>query len=195
MSCGPSWPRQSQRTVVRTMATTDRDANSTRLVAYCRANLPPQEDWEPFIGYPDSLALAVTDAIWSMGARYAITRGVIQRYAAYRRSLGGNPEHDGLRELVQVYEQLGGSDQFIDAIGTRNRVSTARGASRKGEVVLEAAHRLLRGECTIRSVIGLWVDKVLFRSEWSSRENAEAGSSTVPCVDLLQLATGSSRSG
>ncbi|MGH8981431.1 MAG: hypothetical protein ACRDWE_10505, partial [Acidimicrobiales bacterium] len=125
------------------MATIDRDANSTRLVAYCRANLPPQEDWEPFTGYPNSLALAVTDAIWSMWARYAITRGVIQRYAVYRRSLGGNPAHDGLRELVQVYEQLGGSDQFIDEIGTRNRVSTARGASRKGEVVLEAAHRLL----------------------------------------------------
>jgi len=100
-------------------------------------------EWDPFVGYPDSLALAVIDSIWSMISRYAITRGVIERYTRHRGSRRADAHRDGLRELLEVYQELDGADGFIDAIGTRNRVSTQRDAVRKGAAVFEAAQSLV----------------------------------------------------
>lgn len=117
------------------------DPDLARVVRACEERLKPSAEWEPFEGYPGSLALCVLDAIWSVNARYPITRGVIQRYRNQRR-WRGNPDRDGLPELLAVCETLGGVDSFIDTIGTRNRVSTQPGAIRKGEAVFRAATEL-----------------------------------------------------
>lgn len=92
---------------------------------------------------PNSLALAVIDAIWSVGTRYAITTGVISRYTSYRQRMGGDATHDGLTDLLGLYDRLGGIDGFIDEVGTRNRVSTQPGATLKGAAVHQAATALL----------------------------------------------------
>jgi hypothetical protein len=120
------------------------EADVDRLVAACGALLRPPVEWAPFIGYPDSLALAVIDAIWAMIARYRITKGVITRYVGYRKLHGADATKDGLGHLLRVYESLGGVDGFVERIGTRNRVSTQPGAARKGEAVLLAAEALTR---------------------------------------------------
>ena len=70
-----------------------------QVVRACEERLNPPGDWKPFPGYPDSLALCVLDAIWSMSSRYPITRGVIGRYRD-RRRWQGNPDEDGLPELL-----------------------------------------------------------------------------------------------
>jgi len=110
-----------------------------RVVRHCTDNLRPSAEWVPFIGYPDGLALAVIDAIWAMIARYPITRGVIRRYSQHRTMEGADPSRDGLSDLLDFYERIGGVDEFIDLIGTRNRVSTQPDAVRKGEAVHQAA--------------------------------------------------------
>jgi hypothetical protein len=117
------------------------DPNVARVARACKERLNPPVDWKPFPGYPDSLALCVLDAIWSMNARYSITRGVIRRYRD-RRRWQGNPDEDGLPELLFLYAGLGGVDSFIDEVGTRNRVSTQPDAMRKGEAVFRAATAL-----------------------------------------------------
>ena len=118
----------------------DQDARSDvdKMVQACTERLGPPSDWKPFPGYPNSLALSVLDAIWSINARYVITRGVIERYVV-RRRWQGDPEEDGLPELLAFYEAMGGVDHFIDEVGTRNRVSTQPGAVRKGDAVHRAA--------------------------------------------------------
>ncbi|HWF15835.1 MAG TPA: hypothetical protein VG244_06605, partial [Acidimicrobiales bacterium] len=116
-------------------------ADVEKMIRACDERLPPPAEWAPFSGYPEGLALSVLDAIWSINARYVITRGVIERYRA-RRRWQGNPESDGLPELLALYEAVGGVFAFIDEIGTRNRVSTQPGAARKGEAVLLAASAL-----------------------------------------------------
>ncbi len=113
-----------------------------RIVRACEEKLNSSDQWAAFRGYPDSLALSVLDFIWSINARYAITRGVVERYRA-RRSWHGNPAEDALSDLLSFYETMGGVNSFIDEIGTRNRVSTQPGAVRKGEAVFEAATSLL----------------------------------------------------
>lgn len=117
------------------------DTDVARVAHACEERLNPSADWKPFPGYPDSLALCVLDAIWSMNARYAITRGVIGRYRNQRR-WQANPDEDGLPELLALYARLGGVDSFIDDVGTRNRVSTQPDAVRKGEAVFHAATAL-----------------------------------------------------
>lgn len=109
-----------------------------KMVSACRERLAPSADWKPFTGYPDGLALSVVDAIWSINARYVIAKGVVERYRAQRR-WQGNPEEDGLPELLAFYEAVGGIDGFIDEVGTRNRVSTQPDAIRKGDAVHRAA--------------------------------------------------------
>lgn len=117
------------------------DADIALLVRACEDRLSPVDEWKPFKGYPDSLALCVLDSLWSINVRYPVTRGVIGRYRNERR-WQDNPDHDGLPELLSVYERLGGVDAFIDRVGTRNRVSTQPGAMRKGEAVFVAATAL-----------------------------------------------------
>lgn len=114
------------------------DADVAALVRACEEHLNPPDQWKPFEGYPGSLALCVLDAIWSINVRYPVTKGVICRYRDERR-WQGNPDEDGLPELVEVYERLGGVDAFIERVGTRNRVSAQSGAMRKGEAVFLAA--------------------------------------------------------
>lgn len=114
------------------------DADLAALVRACTERLNPSSQWKPFEGYPGSLALCVLDAIWSINVRYPVTRGVIGRYRNQRR-WQGNPDEDGLPELLAVYERLGGVDAFIEQVGTRNRVSTQKDAMRKGEAVFLAA--------------------------------------------------------
>jgi hypothetical protein len=114
------------------------DSSIALVVRACAELLNPATEWKPFAGYPGSLALCVLDAIWSVNARYPIVRGVIQRYRNQRR-FQGNPDEDGLPELLAVYDAVGGVGSFIDQVGTRNRVSTHPGAMYKGEAVFRAA--------------------------------------------------------
>ena len=117
------------------------DSDASKVVRACGERLNSSAEWTPFKGYPGSLALCVLDAIWSVSTRYPITRGVIQRYRGQRR-WQGNPDEDGLPELLVFYGAVGGVDSFIDTVGTRNRVSTQPDAMRKGEAVFLAATAL-----------------------------------------------------
>ena len=114
-----------------------------RLVTACTEHLRPQSEWTAIAGYPDSLALAVIDSIWSIGTRYPVTRGVIGRYRSARGRVGADASKDSLTDLLGLYQRLGGIDEFIDEIGTRNRVSTQPDAPRKGEAVHRAANLLV----------------------------------------------------
>ena len=118
-------------------------ADLEKLIGACAARLRPPSQWTAFSGYPQSLALAVIDAIWSTGTRYPITRGVIGRYRRRREWEGGDATQDSLTDLLSLYELLGGVDQFIDQIGTRNRISTQPNAIRKGDAVHQAATLLV----------------------------------------------------
>src|SRR5579863_9376556 len=99
---------------------TPNDSDVAALVGAIGQRLNPTDKWQPFAGYPRSLALCVLDAIWSTNVRYRVTRGVIGRYRDTRR-WQGNPDEDGLPELLDVYQRLGGVDAFIERVGTRNR--------------------------------------------------------------------------
>lgn len=104
------------------------------LIQACLEKLLPTPEWKVPKGYPDSLALCIIDAIWSNNNRYPIVHGVIERYRSRRRRWS-NADKDGVPELLQFYETVGGVAAFIDQVGTRNRLSNQLDSPQKGEAV------------------------------------------------------------
>ncbi|MEV7595663.1 hypothetical protein AB0O42_35930, partial [Streptomyces sp. NPDC089922] len=125
-------------------ATPALDPALDKVLTACKEKLPPPTAWAAFPGYPDSLALAVLDAIWSVGIRYTTTQGVVSRYTTHRRLVGGDAAHDTLTDLLALYDRLGGTNSFATTVGTSNRVSTQPGATLKSEAVHQAATTLHR---------------------------------------------------
>jgi hypothetical protein len=92
-------------------------------------------------GYRDSLALCVVDSVQSTGVKYSSVVNVVDAYRAYRRAQGGDPNADGVPELLATFEELGGPEGWAEKIGNRNRTST-RGGVLKSEAIRDAARVL-----------------------------------------------------
>ena len=50
------------------MTKTSEASEVEKVIGACEARLAAPEEWKPFPGYPDSLALSVLDSIWSINA-------------------------------------------------------------------------------------------------------------------------------
>lgn len=92
-------------------------------------------------GYRDSLALCVIDSVQSTGVTYSSVVNVVDAYRAYRRSQSGEPDTDGVAELLATFDELGGPDGWAAKIGNRNRTSS-RGGVLKAEAIRDAAAAL-----------------------------------------------------
>lgn len=89
-------------------------------------------------GYRDGLALCVIDSVQSTGVTYSSVENVIARYRAYRRGQGGDPNRDGVAELLATFDELYGPEEWAKNIGNRNRTST-RGGVLKAQAIRNAA--------------------------------------------------------
>ncbi|MBS9533661.1 hypothetical protein KIH27_08695 [Mycobacterium sp. M1] len=92
-------------------------------------------------GYREGLALCITDSVQSTGVTYSSVEKVVNRYRAYRRDRGGDPNSDGVPELLATFDVLGGPDGWVEQIGNRNRTSTRNGVL-KAEAIRDAAQAL-----------------------------------------------------
>lgn len=95
-------------------------------------------------GYRDGLALCVVDSVQSTGVTYSSVENVVARYRDYRREQGGDPNRDGVAELLATFEELDGPAVWAEKIGNSNGTST-RGGVLKSEAIRDAA-RALDGE-------------------------------------------------
>lgn len=103
-------------------------------------------------GYRDSLALCVIDSVQSAGVTYSSVENVVARYRAYRREQSGDPNADGVAELLGTFDELDGPDGWAKKIGNSNRTST-RGGVLKSEAIRDAARVL--GAAGIRDTAAL----------------------------------------
>lgn len=92
-------------------------------------------------GYRDGLALCVIDSVQSTGVTYSSVENVVARYRAYRRAQGGDPNRDGVAELLATFDELDGPDGWAKTIGNSNRTSTRSGVL-KSEAIRDAARVL-----------------------------------------------------
>ena len=89
-------------------------------------------------GYRDGLALCVIDSVQSTGVRYSSVEKVVARYRSYRREQGGDPNRDGVLELMTTFDELDGPQGWARKIGNNNRTSTRSGVL-KSQVIRDAA--------------------------------------------------------
>lgn len=93
-------------------------------------------------GYPGSLALCIVDSVQSTGVRYLSVKKVVSRYRAYRRDRKGDPDTDGIPELLATFEDLGGPAGWAEDIGNGHRTSTRTGAPLKAVAIEQVAQVL-----------------------------------------------------
>lgn len=120
-------------------------------------------------GYPDGLALCLVDSVQSTGVTYTSVGNVLDRYREYRRNLGGRPEVDGAKELLESFSDLGGSTGWARKIGNDNKTSTKAGAPLKAEAIRLGADLLNREGITDTAKLRAAVDSPKLekvKSEW-----------------------------
>ncbi|MCZ4537922.1 hypothetical protein QBL07_000280 (plasmid) [Gordonia rubripertincta] len=92
-------------------------------------------------GYRDGLALCLIDSIQSTGVTYSSVENVVSRYRSYRREQSGDPNRDGVPDLLATFDELDGPHGWAQKIGNNNRTSTSGGVL-KSQAIRDAAHVL-----------------------------------------------------
>ncbi|WP_024476660.1 hypothetical protein [Arthrobacter sp. CAL618] len=109
------------------------------LIEVCRTEFGDEARWFEPEGYRDGLALCVIDSIFSTGSHYRSVINVVNRYWDHRKTQGGDPRSDGVKELENSFVEAGGSEPWADLVGNRKPAHTGNGALLKAEVVRRAA--------------------------------------------------------
>lgn len=121
----------------------------------------------------ENLALAVIDAVWSIGVRAGGVANVIARHRAL-------VDTSTPAELAAFIAGLGGPEAYADAVANRQRTSTTNGILKAEAVFLEAT---ILAEEGVTDVSGL-TDAV--RTRWITVPGQKSGTSW----DALLLVTG-----
>lgn len=111
-----------------------------RLIDACLRDLGPSDRWFVPDGYPNSLALCVIDAIFSINFTYQGVLNVLTRYRRLRAERGGDADQDSIEDLLRTFDGVD-PDEWADLIENRTRTSTRSGIL-KADAVLRQAHVL-----------------------------------------------------
>ena len=86
-------------------------------------------------GYPDSLA-ALHRRLCSVDwCEYGSVGHVVDRYRAFRRERGAEPETDAAADLLSTFDELGGDQAWADTIGNQNKTSSHHRAPLKAVAI------------------------------------------------------------
>lgn len=156
-----------------------RDSTDHHPHGLCSPDTAAAARWPIPVGYPDSLALCVIDAIQSVGVRYRSVVHVVTRYKEYRADAGGDALRDGIDELLATSEELGGPEGWAERIGNQNRTSTAPGAPLKATAILAAARELdtadVRTTTALRALVKDLDDLAQVKNRWLSVPGQRSG--------------------
>lgn len=139
----------------------DRDQLAT-FQDFVAENLSPVEA----APHQPSLALCVVEVIQAPGGLPSVTASVLERYAAFRAAQAGNAEKDGAKELLASFDTLG-VEEWMERIGTRNRMPPRPGAPYKAETIQNAAKALLEHRVDSTKDLVRLKDKAALRFAWT----------------------------
>ncbi|MDR3659272.1 MAG: heme peroxidase [Mycobacterium sp.] len=162
-----------------------------QLRAACERDLGYPSDWPEPVGYPNSLALCIIDAIYVTGACHLTVEKVVERYRDYRAAQGGDADADGAPELLATVRELGGPEQWAEEIGNRRPTSTAKNAPLRSVALVEAAAALVdRGIRTTGELRAVAADDEVYsqaRAAWCAVPGQRSGFTWSYLVTLAHL--------
>lgn len=149
----------------------DEAAQVKAVIAHVRTHLGDLSLIQPPRGY-DSIALALLDAIWSIGVRYTAVENVLEAYRGWVRERGGNPEERTIKQMLIDLRDIGGPESFAE-LTNRQRTSTRNGIL-KADAVGRAAEVL--GEFRINVSADLHhTDLVTVKGRWLAIPGQRSG--------------------
>jgi hypothetical protein len=110
--------------------------------------LGPPDTWDEPPPPVTGLAVAIIDAVWSIGVKYASVENVLARYREARSGQGANADEDTAADFIDFVEQLGGPDAFAEQVNNRQRTSSKSGIL-KAEAVLREARMLAEEQIVV----------------------------------------------
>lgn len=135
--------------------------------------------WPTAIGYPNSLALCIIDAVYVTGARHQGVEKIIERYRRFRGGQGGDAATDGAVELLASVRDAGGPQQWASDIGNRRPTSTSKKAPLRSVAMVMLAEKLLAlGIGTTEQLRAATVDDVranLAQATWCAVPGQRSG--------------------
>jgi hypothetical protein len=116
-----------------------------QVVMHARMTLGPAVDRARPEGHPDALALCVLHALWAVDgpAGNAAAADVLTLYRELREEDWGEPDTDGVPELMNQFEILGGAARFADALRKRYPDSSVRAGVLNTNACAEACELLV----------------------------------------------------
>jgi hypothetical protein len=99
-----------------------------QLVAHARAALGSPAHWTRPAGHPDALALCMLHALWAADGPEPgqAVADVLALYRELREEDWGEPDTDGVPELLNQFELLGGPARFADKLKKQCPASSVR---------------------------------------------------------------------
>jgi hypothetical protein len=158
------------------------------MIASVEALLGSPDSWVTPDGY-DSVALAMIDAVWSIGVRYQSVENVIARYRAERLAGGHDPEADRPEDVRRFIEACGGPEGFAARVRNRQRTSSRNGIL-KAEAVLHEARILEHESVSVPADLAGASEERLnhLRHQWSTVPGQASGISWRAFCMLVGLA-------
>jgi hypothetical protein len=115
------------------------------VVAHARTVLGSAAEPSRPVGHPDSVALCVLHALWAADspAGDAAAAEVLALYRELREQDWGEPDTDGVPELINQFEVLGGPARFAEALKKRYPNSSVRAGVLNTNAAAEACELLV----------------------------------------------------
>ncbi|MBB3036132.1 hypothetical protein [Hoyosella altamirensis] len=97
------------------------------VAAICQSVLGPRSGWLPRSALAQSLALCTIEAAQATCSDFIAVSNVIDRYQAYRATRGHLGNNDGLRDLLETFDDVGGPAIWAGKVGNFRRRYTGDG--------------------------------------------------------------------
>ena len=124
-----------------------------KLAGTCIDLLGPPDQYLAPPGY-DGLALAVMDAIWSIGVKYQGVEHVLERYRCWvSKEHGSSADLRTTRELLDEIRSVGGSTAFAKDVVHNFQRTSSRGGVLKADAVESACRALV--DCDVLTAADL----------------------------------------
>lgn len=110
--------------------------------------LEDPKTWPHPVEFPNSLALAALNSVYSLRGSSAAGRNVMQHYKKHRQEAGADPDYDDGTDLLDTITQAGGPEKFAKDV-VRNSTKLGNTGRLKPEGLYEGVSTLV--ECDINT--------------------------------------------
>jgi len=146
-----------------------------QVAAACQRLFGSPADYEEPVGY-DGLALAIIDAVWSIGVRYGGVGHVLNNYRAWVvATYDTSAEERSGPELSGDIARVGGPEAFASTVVHNHQRTSSRGGMLKAAAVDQAARALAAEGVTTTAELREHAESLAVKAAWRGVHGQSSG--------------------